>query len=141
MKNQSETSDNTTATFTGFDEYDCPIHYIKYTDFTQIISVYSAIVILYIMVIFLAISGNLLVIWTIWKNKAMHTVTNYYILNLAFADFLVSVFVMPLKLMEYTTPCQWGIFKSDVLCAFLYYTLPIFVFTSIFTLVAIFFER
>ena len=125
----------------GMDEFNCPLYVFNYPDFTQISSVYVTLIIVYTFVIGLAIFGNLLVIWTIWHNKYMHTVTNYYIVNLALSDLLVSLFVMPLKLLEYTTPCQWKIFSSDAMCAFLYYTLPIFVFTSIFTLVAISLER
>ena len=111
-----------------------------YPDYTQLTSVYVTLICFYFLVILLAVFGNTLVIWTIWRNKDMHTVTNYYILNLAISDLLVSIVVMPLILMEYGTPCEWGIF-SDALCAFLKYTLPIFVFASIFTLVAISLER
>ena len=82
-----------------------------------------------------------MVIWTICRNKHMRTVTNYYILNLAVSDFLVSVFVMPLKLLEYTAPCQWHVFNHRFLCSFLYYVLPIFVFASVLTLLVISIER
>ncbi|KAK3093618.1 hypothetical protein FSP39_018206 [Pinctada imbricata] len=125
----------------GVDDRVCPTEAVKYPDFTQIHSVYVTLITFYVLVITLAICGNTLVIYTIWRNKSMHTVTNYYIVNLALSDLLVSLFVMPLVLMEYTLPCHWMIFSNDALCAILYYTLPIFVFASILTLVAISLER
>ncbi|KAH3856185.1 hypothetical protein DPMN_098768 [Dreissena polymorpha] len=93
------------------------------------------------MVAVLALLGNLLVIWTVWINSHMHTVTNYYIVNLAVSDLLVAAIVMPLKLLEYTAPCRWHIFRSDGLCSVVYYLLPVFVFASVLTLAAISIER
>ncbi|XP_069119096.1 QRFP-like peptide receptor [Argopecten irradians] len=113
----------------------------SYVDFTQIPTVHTAIVVFYLLVMVFAVFGNILVIWTIWRNTHMHTVTNYYIVNLALSDFLVSSIVLPLKLLEYTSPCDWQIFSHDGLCAVVYYILPIFVFASVLTLVAISLER
>ncbi|XP_041354517.1 allatostatin-A receptor-like [Gigantopelta aegis] len=114
---------------------------LPHRDYTQIPAVTFMIVILYVAIIVLAITGNFLVIMTVWRNKHMHTVTNYYIVNLAISDLLVSSIVMPLKLLEYTAPCHWHVFGSDALCSVLYYLLPIFVFASVLTLVAISLER
>ncbi|XP_045187670.1 QRFP-like peptide receptor [Mercenaria mercenaria] len=110
-------------------------------DYTQLTPVTIAVVICYIFVVVLAVLGNLLVIWTVWRNCSMHTVTNYYIVNLAISDLLVASIVMPLKLLEYTADCEWHIFKSDGLCSVVYYLLPIFVFASVLTLAAISIER
>ncbi|XP_052103464.1 QRFP-like peptide receptor [Mytilus californianus] len=129
------------GTVDEYDEYGCPIMGYPHADFTQITSVYSVLIVVYVLIMMMAIFGNILVIWTVWRNAHMHTVTNYYIVNLAISDFLVASIDMPLKLLEYTSPCQWRIFNSDNLCAFLSYTLPIFVFASVLTLVAISLER
>lgn len=110
-------------------------------DFTQIPAVAYSLVVIYCAVIVMSVFGNFIVIWTVWRNKHMHTVTNYYIVNLAVCDFLVSSFVMPLKLLEYTAPCHWHVFHIDAVCSFQYYLLPVFVFASVFTLVAISLER
>ncbi|KAL3875030.1 hypothetical protein ACJMK2_037971, partial [Sinanodonta woodiana] len=115
----------------------CSKRFSYHKDYTQIDWVLSLVIIIYILVLILAILGNLLVIWTIWRNSHMHTVTNYYIVNLALSDLLVSTIVIPLKLLEYTADCTWQIFKADELCGFLSYLLPIFVFASVLTLVAI----
>ena len=112
-----------------------------YEDYTQLQTVHLTFILSYSTIILLSATGNLMVIWTICRNKHMRTVTNYYILNLAVSDFLVSLFVMPLKLLEYTAPCHWHVFHHRSLCSFLYYVLPVFVFASVLTLLAISIER
>lgn len=114
---------------------------LYHVDLTQLTSVYIIIILCYVTVALLALLGNLLVIWTVWRNTHMHTVTNYYIVNLAISDLLVSAIVMPLKLLEYTAKCEWHVFRSDGLCSVVYYLLPIFVFASVLTLAAISIER
>ena len=119
----------------------CRASSYPYEDYTQLDYVRSLFITCYLLVIFLSITGNFMVIWTICGNKHMRTITNLYILNLSLSDTLVSVFVMPLKLLEYTAPCRWHVFSQQSLCSFLYYVLPVFVFTSVLTLLAISIER
>jgi|SRR6218665_986466 len=119
----------------------CDIESWPYSDFTQLDQVRYAFIVLYVLVIGLSLLGNLMVIVTVCRNKHMRTVTNYYVVNLATSDTLVAVLVMPLKVLEYTAPCSWFIFESDSLCALLYFTLPVFVFSSVLTLLAISVER
>ena len=119
----------------------CVAETFPYKDYTQLVSVQYLFITAYIVVIFVSVIGNALVIWTVARNRHMRTVTNFYILNLAIADLLVSLCVMPLKLSEYTAPCQWKIFQFNSLCSFLYFILPVFVFASVLTLVAISLER
>jgi len=113
----------------------------EYEDWTQIVLVRDIFVILYVIIAVTSVVGNFMVIWTIIRHRHMRTVTNYYILNLAVADFLVALVVMPLKLIEYAAPCRWQVFRHDVLCPLLYYVLPVFVFASVLTLAAISIER
>jgi len=40
--------------------------------------------------------GNILVCLAVGLDKKLHNVTNYFLLSLAVADLLVSLFVMPL---------------------------------------------
>lgn len=42
-----------------------------------------------------AVIGNILVILSVYKEKSLQTVTNYFIVSLAFADLLVAAVVMP----------------------------------------------
>lgn len=54
----------------------------------------------YSLVFFVAVIGNTLVILVVYRNPRMHTVTNYFIVNLAVADILVTVFCLPITLVN-----------------------------------------
>ena len=43
------------------------------------------------LITLLALIGNLVVVNIVWKNKKMHTTTNYYIVNLAVSDLMVTI--------------------------------------------------
>lgn len=47
----------------------------------------------------LATAGNGLVMWVIVGSRRMRNVTNYYIANLALADFLLAVFAIPFEVI------------------------------------------
>ena len=119
----------------------CSSRSYEYADYTQKATVRDCFVVLYIIVIVLSVIGNLMVIYTVWRNKHMRTSTNYYIVNLAVCDFLVGSFVMPLKLLEYVAPCSWQVFGHTALCSVVSFILPVVVFASVLTLVAISIER
>ena len=44
----------------------------------------------------LTVFGNILVVMSVYKEKSLRTVTNYFIVSLAIADIMVAVLVMPL---------------------------------------------
>jgi 7 transmembrane receptor (rhodopsin family) len=44
----------------------------------------------------LTVFGNVLVCLSVYNEKALHTVTNYFIVSLAIADIMVAILVMPL---------------------------------------------
>lgn len=50
----------------------------------------------------LATAGNGLVIWVIVGSRRMRNVTNYYIANLALADFLLAVFAIPFEVRKHS---------------------------------------
>ena len=52
-------------------------------------------IVFYAIVILCALFGNILVIFVVWRNKRMRTTTNYYIVNLAVSDLMV------------TSSCTW----------------------------------
>lgn len=46
----------------------------------------------------LTLMGNLLVCLSVWKEKSLQTVTNYFTVSLAVADVMVALLVMPLAI-------------------------------------------
>lgn len=49
-----------------------------------------------VMLIIAIICGNVLVCISVYKEKALKTTTNYFIVSLAVADLLLAVLVLPL---------------------------------------------
>ena len=60
----------------------------------------------YVPVIVLAIVGNVLVMIVVARDKRMRTTTNYYIVNLAVADCLVTLSCSWVHLLDDLTP-RW----------------------------------
>ncbi|ROT71291.1 putative substance-K receptor-like, partial [Penaeus vannamei] len=46
-----------------------------------------------------AVVGNALVMWVVATSKKMHTVTNYFIANLALADIIIGLFAIPFQVV------------------------------------------
>ncbi|XP_076330720.1 neuropeptide FF receptor 1-like [Tachypleus tridentatus] len=111
-----------------------------YADFTQLSPVYYSFIVLYLGIMTLAFLGNFLVCVTVLVNRNMHTVVNYYIVNLALCDLMIGIFVLPMKLLELTAPASWEIFNNN-LCRALSFLQTVFVFASVLTLVASCLER
>jgi len=55
---------------------------------------------LYSVVILISLVGNSLVVFTVWRNQRMHTATNYFIVNLAVADIMVTLFCTWVRLVD-----------------------------------------
>lgn len=93
--------------------------------------------ILYTVIFFLGIFGNILVCYIVYSNKAMQTVTNLFITNLALSDILLCL-VIPFTPL-YTFIDKW-IFGSLV-CHLVPYAQATSVYVSTLTLTAIAIDR
>ncbi|XP_078659454.1 neuropeptide FF receptor 2-like [Branchiostoma floridae x Branchiostoma belcheri] len=86
----------------------------------------------------LCVAGNLAVCVIVIKYQQLHTVTNFFIFNLAVADLLVALFCMPFTLVN-NIHAEW-IF-GDVVCKLSPFMQGVSVAASVFTLVAIAADR
>ncbi|GFS21548.1 urechistachykinin receptor [Elysia marginata] len=53
---------------------------------------------IFVVIFVMAAGGNIIVIWIVLAHKRMRTVTNYFLVNLAVADVLISIFNVPFHL-------------------------------------------
>ncbi|KAG7301032.1 hypothetical protein JYU34_015405 [Plutella xylostella] len=82
--------------------------------------------------------GNALVCVAVYRDKTMRTVTNYFIVNLALADFMVILFCLPPTVLWDVTE-TW--FLGNVLCKVLLYFQSVSVTVSVLTLTFISLDR
>lgn len=54
----------------------------------------------YFLVLVMGVINNSLIVAVIYRNPQLRTVTNYFLANLAIADILVSVLVLPITLLS-----------------------------------------
>lgn len=70
------------------------------------------------LVFVMGLVGNALVCAAVYRNHSMRTVTNYFIVNLALADFMVILFCLPATVLWDVTE-TW--FLGNALCKILLY--------------------
>lgn len=75
-------------------------------DSTKLIEVQVVLIFAYSAIILFGLTGNSLVLYVVYKFKNLHTVTNFFIVNLAVADLLVNTLCLPFTLM-YTLFGEW----------------------------------
>ena len=66
----------------------------------------------------LGLVGNFLVCFAVWRNPHMRTVTNYFIVNLALADFMVCLICLPPTVIGDVTE-TW--YMGNVMCKIVQY--------------------
>ncbi|MBN3279645.1 PRLHR protein, partial [Polyodon spathula] len=88
----------------------------------------------YALVVLIGVCGNYLLLYIICRTRKMHSVTNFFIGNLAFSDMLMCATCVPFTLAYAFNPRGW------VFGRFMCY-LPVTVYVSVFTLTAIALNR
>lgn len=94
--------------------------------------------ILYTAIFVLGIFGNVLVCYVVFRNKAMQTVTNLFITNLALSDILLCVLAVPFTPL-YTFLGKWVFGK--IICHLVPYAQGTSVYISTLTLTSIAIDR
>ncbi|XP_028269181.1 neuropeptide Y receptor type 2 [Parambassis ranga] len=92
-------------------------NFLQLNDSTKLVGVQVILILAYSTIILFGVIGNSLVIYVVYKFKNLHTVTNFFIVNLAVADLLVNMLCLPFTLV-YTLYGEWML--GQVLC----YMLP-----------------
>lgn len=72
-----------------------------------------SLIAIYFVTFMMGLIGNFLVCFAVWRNHSMRTVTNYFIVNLAIADFLVVLICLPPTVMGDVTE-TW--YMGQVMC-------------------------
>ncbi|TRY89542.1 hypothetical protein DNTS_014676 [Danionella cerebrum] len=107
-------------------------------DSTKLVYVQVMLILAYSTIIVFGVTGNSLVIYVVYKFRNLHTVTNYFIVNLAVADLLVNTLCLPFTLM-YTLYGEWKF--GLVMCYLLPYAQGLAVHVSTITLNVIALDR
>ncbi|CAH0584070.1 unnamed protein product [Chrysodeixis includens] len=110
----------------------------KTTDIIDVKVVQVAFCILYTIIFVLGVFGNVLVCYVVFRNRAMQTVTNLFITNLALSDILLCIFAVPLTPM-YTFLGRWVF--GRLLCHLMPYAQGTSVYISTLTLTSIAIDR
>nr|XP_046183609.1 neuropeptide Y receptor type 2-like [Oncorhynchus gorbuscha] len=107
-------------------------------DSTKLVGVQVILILAYSTIILFGVIGNSLVIYVVYKFKTLHTVTNFFIVNLAVADLLVNTLCLPFTLIN-TLHGEWRF--GQALCFILPFSQGMSVHVSTITLNIIALDR
>ncbi|XP_065223915.1 orexin/Hypocretin receptor type 1-like [Planococcus citri] len=93
---------------------------------------------MHVITFIVGLVGNALVCIAVYKNRGMRNVTNYFIVNLAVADFMVILFCLPPTVVWDVTE-TW--FMGTLLCKIVVYFQTVSVAVSVLTLTFISIDR
>lgn len=99
----------------------------------------TTVYMLYILIFVIALFGNGVVCYIVLSTTRMKTVTNYFIVNLAVGDILMSLFCVPFSFVSILLLQYWPF--GSVLCHLVNYSQAVSVLVSAYTLVAISIDR
>ena len=68
---------------------------------------YNYFALFLLLIPLLTIAGNILVVVAVARERSLRTVTNYFIVSLAIADFLVALVVMPFAVYVEVCIVSW----------------------------------
>ncbi|XP_047525724.1 RYamide receptor-like isoform X1 [Pieris napi] len=100
---------------------------------------HSLVYILYSTIFITSLSGNGLVCFIVQSSPRMKTVTNYFIMNLAIGDILMTLLCIPFTFVPMLVLRKWPF--GQVMCKLVNYAQVVSVFVSAYTLLAISIDR
>lgn len=122
-------------------DYDsvCNPTYDTTEDFLSSPMFHCVVYIMYGIVFLLALCGNGLVCFIVQNSPRMKTVTNYFIVNLAIGDILLTLFCVPFSFVSMLVLRYWPF--GAVMCKIVNYSQAVSVLVSAYTLLAISIDR
>lgn len=99
----------------------------------------TTVYMLYTSIFVLALVGNGVVCYIVYSSPRMKTVTNYFIVNLAVGDIMMSLFCVPFSFVSILLLQYWPF--GSLLCHLVNYSQAVSVLVSAYTLVAISIDR
>lgn len=112
--------------------------YINQDILKQSVPLTAIFIILYVILFFIGVSGNSLVVFVVLRNKAMQSITNIFITNLAVSDIMMCLLAVPFTPLSYFMN-SWTF--GEVLCHIVPMSLCICVYVSTLTSTAIAVDR
>ena len=78
----------------------------------------STVTVLYAFTMLAAIVGNSLLIYIVWKKPEVRSLTSSMFVNMAIADLLVALFMMPFSIVQAHTESKWKVsgLPGDIIC-------------------------
>lgn len=106
------------------------------------VSLQATLTLLYAVIFPIALLGNSLVLYVVFKRQSMRNALNLLIVNMAVADLLVTIFVIPWSVSYLFVGLQWfgGIF-GKILCKTIHFSLTTSIAASVITLMVITLDR
>ena len=95
-----------------------------------------SLTVLYVITMIVALAGNTLLIYIVWKKPGTRNLTSFLFVNMAVADLLVAVFDMPATITHFYIN-ENAAFQ----CRFLYYVVYVSTIASVFCLTVMAFDR
>ncbi|XP_078036416.1 RYamide receptor-like [Augochlora pura] len=96
------------------------------------------LIMLYVPVMVVAVTANVLVIAVVFKYHCMRSITNYFVVNLSVADLLVTTICMPMAVSQ-AISIDWT--HGELMCKLSSYLQGVAVAASVFTITAMSIDR
>lgn len=130
---------NATSTNTTWPDYDVCSPSATSEDFLTSPIFQSCVYFMYSTVFLIALVGNGLVCFVVKTCPRMKTVTNYFIVNLAVGDILMTLFCVPFSFVSMLVLRYWPF--GLLMCKIVNYSQAVSVLVSAYTLLAISIDR
>ena len=99
-------------------------------------AIVHSLTVLYVITMIVALAGNTLLIYIVWKKPETRNLTGFLFVNMAVADLLVAVFDMPSTIIHFYVNGS-----AAFQCRFLFYVVYVSTIASIFCLTVMAFDR